>query len=88
MLLVYFNYIDSMNRNYGEVINIEDFWDKRLYFSQERGNITFYCKDCKDIVKTERISNWKYIFTCIICWWENISIGTEEWIKEMYKLKK
>ncbi len=71
-----------------DLINIEQFWDKREDFSPERWEVSFYCKDCKDIVEVERPKENKYIFICKVCNGKNIAIGTREWLKEMYKLKK
>lgn len=74
--------------NFWDLINIEQFWDKREDFSEERGMVSFYCKDCRDIVEVTRPQENGYIFICNICSWKNIAIGTLEWLKEMYRLKK
>jgi len=74
--------------NFWDLINIEQFWDKREYFTEERGVVSFYCKDCKNIVEVERPQENGYTFICKICSWKNIAIGTHEWLKEMYRLKK
>ncbi|MCH8518643.1 hypothetical protein LAT59_02695 [Candidatus Gracilibacteria bacterium] len=74
--------------NFGDLINIEEFGDKRLYFSEERGEVTFYCKDCKDIVEVERPQAGGYTFICKVCGGKNIAIGTKQGLIEMYKLKK
>lgn len=71
-----------------ELINIEDFWDKRQYFSQKRWDVAFYCKDCKKIVDTHRPDPKGYTFVCNICSGKNIAIWTTEWLVEMYKIKK
>lgn len=71
---------------FSDLVNIEEF-DKRDYFSQERWEVSFYCKNCKKLVETERENpNW-YKFTCKICNWNNIVIWTEEWLKVNYKIK-
>lgn len=73
--------------NYSDLLNIDWFWEKRENFNYERWNVTFYCKDCEEIVETERLNpNW-YIFKCKKCSWTNIAIWTESWIKENYKIK-
>lgn len=72
--------------NFWDLINIDEI-EKRKTFIQDRWNVTFYCKDCQSIVETDRPkSNW-YTFICKKCKSKNISIWTEEWIKEKYKIK-
>ncbi len=39
--------------NFWDLINIEEF-DKRDNFSLERWDVSFYCKDCRKLVKAER----------------------------------
>lgn len=73
--------------NFWDLVNIEDFWEKRNYFNPERGEIAFYCKDCKSIVETERKNPKGYDFICMQCKGKNIAIGTLEWLKENYKIK-
>lgn len=71
---------------FGDLVNIEEF-EKREQFEQERWKVSFYCKDCKKIVETERPNeNW-YVFICKICSWKNIAIWTLEWLKSNYKIK-
>lgn len=72
--------------NFWDLINIDEF-DKREYFSQQRWEITFYCKDCKQIVEVERPTEKWYTFLCSKCSWKNIAIWTEESIKTKYKIK-
>lgn len=74
--------------HFSDLINIEEFWDKRSDFSTERWNVTFYCKDCKDIVDVERPNTSWYTFICKVCGSKDISIWTTEWIIDMYKIKK
>ena len=71
---------------FSDLVNIEEF-DKREYFSQERWEISFYCKDCKKIVETDRKNPDGYEFICKVCWWKNIAIWTLEWLKTNYKIK-
>lgn len=73
--------------NYSDLINIEEFWDKKESFNPERWDISFYCKDCKEIVETERQDPEKYIFKCKKCSWTNTVIGTLEWLKSNYRIK-
>jgi len=72
--------------NFWDLINIEEF-EKRENFTKERWKISFYCKDCKKITKTDRPNpNW-YIFVCKECNWKNTVIWTEEWLKSNYRIK-
>lgn len=72
--------------NFWDLVNIEEF-DKRDYFKQERGAVSFYCKDCKKIVETDRPKKDAYIFICKECGGKNIVIWTEEWLKSNYRIK-
>ncbi|ATU05741.1 hypothetical protein BKN14_04890 [Candidatus Gracilibacteria bacterium HOT-871] len=70
---------------YGDLVNIEEF-DKKEYFKEDRGEVSFYCKDCKTLVETERPNPNGYIFICKKCKGKNIAIGTKEGLKSNYKL--
>lgn len=71
---------------YKDLINIDDF-QKRETFNTERWDVSFYCKDCEEIVEVERPNpNW-YIFKCVKCGWNNIAVWTLSWIKENYRIK-
>jgi hypothetical protein len=72
--------------SYSDLINVDDF-EKKEYFSQERWEISFYCKDCKKLVETDRPDPNGYQFICKTCEWENIVIWTQEWLKSNYRLK-
>lgn len=69
-----------------DLVNIEEF-DKKETFTQERWDVSFYCKDCKRIVETDRPNEKGYVFICKICSWNNIAIWTNEWLKSNYKIK-
>lgn len=73
--------------DFGDLVNIEEFGEKRENFDPERGNVAFYCKDCGTVVETERKNPQGYTFLCKKCWGKNIAIGTEKGLKENYKLK-
>ena len=73
--------------DYGGLINVEEFWDKREYFVSDRWSVSFYCKDCKKIVETNRPKPNGYTFICQICESSNIAIGTKESLKTKYKIK-
>lgn len=74
--------------HYGDLVNIEEFGDKRNTFEEERGEVSFYCKDCEGIVETQRPKPNGYTFICKVCNGKNIAIGTESGLKENYKIKK
>ncbi len=76
-----------MPNNYSDLLNVDDFWEKRITFSQERWDVSFYCKDCEEIVETQRPKQNEYTFICQKCSWQNIAIGTFEWLKENYRVK-
>ncbi len=71
---------------FSDLVNIEEF-DKKDYFSQDRWEISFYCKDCKKIVETTRPNEQWYKFICNNCEWKNIAIWTKEWLITNYKIK-
>jgi len=71
---------------YWELINVEELWDKKNEFNLERWNVSFYCKDCEEMVEATRPNPRGYTFVCPKCKWKNISIWTHEGIKENYRL--
>ena len=73
--------------DYGGLINVEEIWDKREYFIQERWDVSFFCKDCSKIVDTKRPKPNGYTFICETCWSDKVSIWTEESLKTRYKIK-
>lgn len=73
--------------SYADLINIDDFWDKRDTFNQERWDVSFFCKDCSKIVETSRPEESWYVFICKTCNWKNIAIWTYEWLKSNYRIK-
>jgi len=60
----------------------EDLKEKK----EEKKEIIFYCKDCEEIVDTNRVSN-KYVYTCKKCGTKNVAFGTLKSIKSFFKLK-
>ncbi len=74
--------------DFWDLVNIEEFGEKRNYFEQERWDISFYCKDCEELVKTSREKPKQYIFTCNTCNGTNIAIWTHAWLRENYFRKK
>lgn len=75
-----------MASTYNELINVEGFWDRKNEFEQERWEVSFYCKDCGEIVEAKRPNPRGYTFVCPNCEWKNIAIWTMQWIKENYRL--
>ena len=73
--------------NFWDLVNIEEFWDKREDFLEDRWEITYYCKDCEKIVEVERPNPKWFTFICNICKWENIAIWTEAGVKSKFKIK-
>lgn len=49
--------------------------------------ITYYCKDCKNVVKPKRTGN-KLKFSCTECKGTQVSFGSDESIHNFYKIKK
>lgn len=68
------------------LINVEDFWDKKNDFKEDRWEICFYCKICLKMVDIERASDEEYIFKCKECGSQDIAIWTLEWLKSNYKI--
>ena len=74
--------------NFGDLINIDEYWDKREDFNEDRGGISYYCKDCKKLVEVDSVENKKYNYSCKECFWKDVVIGTTEGLKSNYKIKK
>lgn len=47
--------------------------------------IIFYCKDCEEIVETDRFRG-KYVYKCKKCGTKNVAFGTEKSIHTFFKL--
>lgn len=73
--------------SYNDLVNIDEFWQKKEEFKEERWDVAFYCKDCRKIVQTDRPNPNGYKFVCNECGWANIAIWTLEWLKSNYKIK-
>lgn len=73
--------------NFWDLVNIEQFWDKRETFNPERGEVSFYCKDCQTLVEVERKKPKSYVFTCKVCDGKNIAVGTQQGLKDNYRIK-
>ena len=73
--------------NFWDLVNIEEFWDKREDFNPDRWDIAFYCKDCKEVVETTRPDKKSFTFICAKCEWDNVAVWTEAGIKAKFKIK-
>lgn len=73
-----------MSASYDELVNIPSFWKKKEDFKMERGDVKFYCRDCRKVVEVTRLDPNKYIYECNVCKKRNISIWTEEGINDHY----
>ncbi|MBI4975041.1 hypothetical protein HZC20_00010 [Candidatus Peregrinibacteria bacterium] len=49
-------------------------------------NIIFYCKDCEEIVDTNRVGR-KYVYTCKKCGTKNVAFGTKKSIYNFFRLE-
>lgn len=70
---------------FSDLVNIPTFWKKKEDFKKDRGEVTFYCRDCKKIVEVNRLDKNKYIYECKECKNKNISIWTKEWLIDHYE---
>ncbi len=85
-----------MTTSYTDLVNVPSFWKKRENnFSEERGDVSFFCRDCwKEVeaIKLEPVKVGKkireYVYECPICHGKRIAIGTKEGLKEHYERKK
>ncbi len=53
--------------------------------NEEKNWVVFYCKKCKEIVDVNKIGQ-KLVFECKKCKSRDISIGTNEWVNQYYKI--
>lgn len=82
-----------MSTSYSDLINVPAFGKKReSTFSPDRGEVAFWCKDCKKRVEPTRLPAQKvgkkmreYLYECPDCHGNNIAIGTEEGLKAHYE---
>lgn len=52
-----------------------------------KGPIIFYCKDCEEIVDTDKVGR-KYVYKCKKCGTKNVAFGTEKSIKSFFRVKE
>ncbi|MDP2104220.1 MAG: hypothetical protein Q8K26_04850 [Candidatus Gracilibacteria bacterium] len=77
-----------MATSYNDLVNIPTFEKKKEEFTQERGDMSFYCRDCQQKVDAVRLNPNKYIYECPLCKGKRISIGTESSVKEVYSKRR
>lgn len=73
--------------SYEDLLNIDELWNKREYFKEERGWVAYYCKKCEKLVETERPNPRAYTFYCSKCESDQIVLGTKEGLISNYKIK-
>jgi len=49
-------------------------------------SIIFYCKDCEEVVDTERVGK-KYVYRCRKCGTKNVAFGTKKSIYSYFHIK-
>ncbi|USN57822.1 MAG: hypothetical protein H6767_05565 [Candidatus Peribacteria bacterium] len=73
--------------SYSDLINVDDFGEKRENFNEDRGEVSFYCKECKKLVTVTRPNPKGYTFVCEVCKSKDVVIGTKEGLITNYKIK-
>jgi len=48
--------------------------------------VIFYCKDCEEVVDTERVGS-KYVYKCKKCGTKNVAFGTKKSIYTFFRLE-
>ncbi len=51
------------------------------------GPIIFYCKDCEQVVETNRVGK-KYVYTCKKCGTKNVAFGTKKSIYSFFHIEE
>ncbi len=73
--------------SYEDLLNIDELWNKREYFKEDRWGVAYFCKKCEQLVETQRPDSRGYRFICTQCESEEIVLGTKEWLITNYKIK-
>lgn len=68
-----------------DLVNVSTYGKEKITFNPDRGEIVFFCHDCKKFVPTTRHDPKKMKFVCDVCKWKKISYGTEASMSEHYK---
>lgn len=80
-----------------DLINVSSFGKRRINFNAERGQVCFYCHDCTTFVAVRKLDpheakklkhhSRQNAYACEKCKGFNVSIGTEEGLREFYEIK-
>lgn len=54
---------------------------------KESSPVSYYCKDCKQLVAAEHDKSKKLRFICPECQGKNIALGTEQSLQSFYHIK-
>lgn len=81
-----------MSTAYADLVNVSSFGKKREdTFNPERGEVAFYCRDCRKVVDPIRLEPQRigkqmreYLYECPTCHSRRVAIGTVEGLKEHY----
>ena len=73
--------------SYEDLLNIDEIGNKRVYFEEDRWEISYYCKDCTKLVEVTRLNPKWYDFSCTLCSGVNIALGTKQGLITNYKIK-
>jgi predicted SprT family Zn-dependent metalloprotease len=84
-----------MSTSYLDLVNVPSFGKKReTNFNPERGDIAYYCRDCRLIVDAIPLAPQKigkkvreYLYECPTCNGKRVATGTVEGLKEHYDRK-
>ncbi|MBP9811834.1 hypothetical protein KBC86_00515 [Candidatus Gracilibacteria bacterium] len=85
-----------MSTSYTDLVNVPSFGKKRENnFNPERGDISFYCRECRKVIEPIRLEPQKigkqikeYLYECPTCHGKRVAIGTLEGLKEHYDRKR
>ena len=50
-----------------DLVNVTSYGKEKITFETERGEVTFFCHECNDIVETNRKNPKRMKFTCKTC---------------------
>jgi len=75
-----------IDKEYTEIIKSNTVVDKK--FILETGlpaHIVYYCRDCQKLTKPKRVGK-KFIFACEVCKGQNVAFGSDQSIRNYYRL--
>lgn len=73
--------------SYEDLLNIDELWNKKDYFKEERWGVAYYCKTCEKLVEVSRPNPRGYKFVCDSCDSDAIVLGTKEGLISNYRIK-